>query len=136
MISPIPISIKDMVIADYQEFIAISSDIPEDLKSALKAHERVPAFFDALSYQLSLVEKNNPHLINRAVIKKATYDLADLFIKGVKHRADIKMMSDASRSVINSKVSEKQQLDNALDKEGNGEIMEGIYATEAKADPI
>lgn len=107
--------IERLIIADYQERVALSPDIPADLRRALRTHERVPAFMSRLLAQIKQCEKKGLHL-SRELIKQMTYDFTDMFIKAVKTKAE----QDAKPYLFQP----KPQLHEQLDAQGNGTIEE------------
>ena len=125
--STVPVTIQEMVTHDYNEYVRLSLTIPPDLKAALKSNERIPALFDSLTVQLTNAAKAKPHLITRDVIKKVVYDFTELFITGVKSRAEQRIMSDVDRAAMDAKIKERQSVYESLDKNGNGKLMEGVY---------
>jgi hypothetical protein len=91
----------------YAARVAMRQDIPNELKRALKTHERVPVFIDNLSQQL-----NHPRIradIKRETIIMAIHNLTDLYISNVMRMANEKHMSVLERSRI-QKEQENLQL--------------------------
>ncbi len=64
-------------------------DIPEDLKRALKAHERVPTFIDNLAKNLYKLPKD----IKTETVIMAVHNMTDLFVSNIMRKADESRMS-------------------------------------------
>lgn len=94
----------------YAERVRLA-DVPDDLRTALRAHERVPAFFRNLEHELARVPR-----LTSAGITDAVYSLTDTFIAAVKRAAEQRAMSDAARSVIRDKADEADRRDKLADR--------------------
>jgi hypothetical protein len=105
-----PISLREWIINDYREAIALSQ-APEDLKASLRSHERYPVFLDRLCKELGRVPK-----LRRDQIKNSVYDLTNFFIKNVKRYRDEKMMSDVALKCAQSKELENKELEEWVSK--------------------
>jgi hypothetical protein len=84
-------NLRQKCIQSYQETIRLA-DIPSDLRTSLKAHERVPKFIDNLAKEMRSI----PNL-DSVTIKMMVHDLTHLFITSVRTKADEMRMSDLER---------------------------------------
>lgn len=99
-----------MIIADYQEKVAMM-DIPSELRTALKAHERVPQFVDNLLKEINnFPRKLN---VNRFKLKNLVYDMTEVFVRGVEATIRARQMSEIEKNSLKPK-------DDFLDNQGNG----------------
>lgn len=97
----------------------------DELKQALKVHERIPVFFERLVKEFSRPGLN----VKRETIELAVKDMTFMFVAAVHRRAEERLMSPleiALRKSKNSRMSEMNQLADALDKQGeaNEEVSE------------
>lgn len=88
----------------YQESVRTALDIPSDLRIALRAHERVPAFIDRLAVELGRCKFR----IERHIIEEVARDMTRLFISNVVRMADERMMSDAEKA---RRITEAQEAE-------------------------
>jgi hypothetical protein len=101
-----------MIQSDYQECVALM-DMPADLRQALRAHERVPAFLSNLERELSANKVGR--FLTRTKLKKTVYDLTEFFVGTLKRHADERIMSDAAKAAIKGKAQERKELEEAVD---------------------
>jgi hypothetical protein len=90
---------------------------PEEFKRALKAHERIPVFFDNLVKQLSKPGLNP----TRETIELATRDLTRVFAAAVHRKAEERIMSPVRQAMLKaqqSRIAEMKKLGDALDLQG------------------
>lgn len=125
----------------YQEYV-LTADIPNDLRNALKAHERVPVFIDNLAKEISYIS-NGPALfklgnkrITRDEIISITRDFTKVFIQNVHRQAEEKMMSDAAkkaiaenaaRAAIEEKLIEETLTDESTERTEKGVTTRSTY---------
>jgi len=100
----------------YAQRIKARQDIPADLRTALRTHERVPVFIDRLAAEFRKVTN-----VKRDTIEKAAIEMTDLFISCVIKRRDEDMLSFAAKATIleqkNKADAFKREAD-ALEKKG------------------
>lgn len=101
----------------YQEYVK-AQPYPTELKNALKAHERVPAFIDNLAREFS-----KPGLkVNRETVEMAVRDLTNVFVSAVKIQAEQRLMNPLKIAMVKAEQARKaemNQLADALDKQGD-----------------
>jgi bacterioferritin (cytochrome b1) len=115
-------SIREMILADYQERILTVQGIPDDLRRALKDHERVPLFVENLTREIKKIEQVKPKFkMDRVKLKSLVYDMTDVFWRAVKTTAEDKYKSEIERQI---KSSSSEDLFKGLDAQGNGFISE------------
>jgi hypothetical protein len=91
--------VRNLIIADYQEFIALHGhEFPDDMIRALKANERVPLFLNNLVKEITIAEHRRKVNLKRSDIKMIVYDMTRSFLKLIKRRADEMQMSDLEKS--------------------------------------
>jgi hypothetical protein len=73
----------------YQEYVRDCPTIPGDLKRALKAHERVPAFIDNVAREIRKLKFR----VKRETIESAVRDLTNFFVLAVKREAEQRVRS-------------------------------------------
>lgn len=119
--------VRQMVITDYQERVAMRDDIPSELKRALKSHERVPLFVDNLTREINKIPEarakakiRRAFKMDRMKLKNIVYDLTDIFINNVKAMAEQKAMSEAEQERLRKKTDDIY----GLDAQGNGVVEE------------
>lgn len=109
-------SIKKIVRETYQECVK-NCQYSDDFKRSLKAHERIPVFFNNLVREFS-----GPGMkLKRETIVKATQDLTALFIKAIHLKGEERLMSPLRLAMAKAKqdqVREMQKLSDALEHEG------------------
>lgn len=102
-------SLRDLINTTYQETVE-QAQIPSDLKTALKANERVPLFLRNLERELAVVPAK---FQTREQAVFATRELTLFFLKNVEKRANEMMLSDAERLRIHTEHHKAQILDSA-----------------------
>jgi len=109
-------TIREMVIADYQEYIAINShQINSDLVASLKTHERYPAFIESITGQICDAEKRLTITLNRQKIKEIVYSCTENFIWCVKKKAEKDQASQAVKTLDQSKQSKTDLFESMTD---------------------
>ncbi len=123
-------NLRDIVIADLQEFILIDPFVPAELRTSLKIKERVPAFVDRLVAEITAVERQGI-IIDRQKIKGMVYDCTKMFVHMLKIQVDQAQMSDIARSQEILK-AEGDPILKKFDDNGNADLTEefGIKITD------
>lgn len=105
-------SLRDLVVKEYQQTITNSLEIPRELKDALKVHERMPAFMDNLCKELSnpLFAKHSNNQL-REIVNDATM----FFISLVKQKANEQMLSDLAKEKMLQEQRDKAIINKAAD---------------------
>src|SRR3990172_5198299 len=115
--------LRRLIQQDYREAVAFTK-MPDDLRRALKTHERIPAFLTNLERELSSHKVTK--FLSRTKIKRIVYDLTAMFIKNAERVVNERMMSDAARWAIEKKASERKELETAVDlAEAKAELTGG-----------
>lgn len=104
----------DLVRKTYQEAIALKTDIPSDLRTALRAHERMPLLFQNLALEIERAQdlqnrKGKAHYSDKT-IKGLIYDVIDIFIAGVVSEATRRYETDAEKYLRFKEEKEAQDL--------------------------
>ena len=105
-------SLRDLVVKEYQQTITNSLEIPRELKDALKVHERMAAFMDNLCKELSnplFAKYSNNQL--RGIVNDATM----FFISLVKQKANEQMLSDLAKEKMLQEQRDKAIINKAAD---------------------
>lgn len=114
-------TVREMVLSDYRERVSLNPNIPGELRSALKTHERVPVFVDNLCKEIAKFDRLPKKIkIDRMKLKKLVYDMTDMFCLAVKSEADNRYKSDIEKAIMRRDSEERFKLDN----EGNGIVEE------------
>jgi ethanolamine ammonia-lyase large subunit len=95
--------LKSLVILHYQERIAERQDIPNELRRALKTHERVPTFIENLHKEFLLMRK-----VSKEQIRDATRSLTDVFIAAVRAKCEQRDLSALEIRRINEEYAMKR----------------------------
>lgn len=82
------------------------TDIPEELRRALKTNERVPLFIDNLAKSLYRLPKD----IRKETIILAVHDMTDLFINNIERKATERRMSRMEMHRLLEAEAKKAQL--------------------------
>lgn len=98
---------KQIVRLDYAECIQLMTNMPSELKRALRTSERVPVFVDRLADELTKAESAGVKL-SRERIKSTVYEMTEFFASNLKRSADKKA------------AVEHDKLAAQLDAQGNG----------------
>lgn len=128
--------LRQMIICDYQERVAMKSGIDSELRRALKTHERVPVFLDNLVKQIQDIPRARKTkgligtwTMDRMKLKNLVYEMTDFFIKNVETLHDERSKSEIARQMIKDKSS--NEFDGLLDNQGNGEVKDlGVTVVE------
>lgn len=108
---------------DYREAVQLLPEIPEELRKALKTHERVPKFFEGLQKEFATIEQRKIKM-TREDVKKVVYDLTMVFVACLKRRVDEQSMSDLGRLISKNKAQKIKDLDETADGKPSGEYIE------------
>jgi hypothetical protein len=132
--------LKELVRADYKEFIETDLSVPSDLRTALKSNERVPLFIDRVSEEIRKAESvllRRGKKMDRVKIKLLVHEMTKIFIHLVKTRANENYMSEASKQVLKTKL-EGDELIQKLDEHGNADFSEelGVIIGSGKTEQI
>lgn len=115
----------------YNEAVRLHPSINSELKLALKSHERVPTFVDALAKEVEQVQNvmlsTGKEKIKEDTIKHLVYDLTNLFITGIEKQAEIRQESDVKRMLREQAVSYAKDLDESADGNLKGDFAD-IFA--------
>lgn len=114
--------IKELVRADFEEFLRISKDVPQELKDSMKLKERVPRFVDHLAAELKACEDAGL-TITRQKIKDVTYDMAAFFIHMVKTQAQEMLLTDAAKKA-KAEAAAGDPILKKFDEHGNADLTE------------
>ena len=102
--------LRDLCVQYYRETVA-RAEIPNELKRALKSHERVPRFIDNLVREL----KGVSFPLSPQTIKMTVRDLTHMFIAAVKVTSEQRLMSDMEKLVLKKRDDEKREFEAAAD---------------------
>lgn len=120
-------NLRQWIMEDYQERVRLNPEIPDELKRALKTHERVPIFVDNLLGEIKKFPKN--HKMNRHMLKQLVYGMTDLFCKNAQTVAENRYKSDIQKELERQAAADPFKLDN----QGNGVIEEmGVEVHDGK----
>lgn len=95
----------------YQDFIK-AQPIPEELKRALRAHERVPAFIDNLAREFSRPGMS----IKKEKLIAGVEGMTAWFITLVQRQAEERIMSPMKLSELKRKSEKLREMRNTADK--------------------
>jgi len=108
--------LRQLCVSTYQDFVK-NEPMPDDLRRALKTHERVPVFIDGLVKELSNVK----HSVPKQSIIDAVHSMSKVFLRCVEQKAKELYMSDIAKLTIKKKADDKLALDAAVDALGPDE---------------
>jgi hypothetical protein len=116
--------LREFVRKIYQNFVETDESVPSELRRALRAHERVPAFIDKMSAELNLVGDH----VKKENVEQAVRDMCRFFISNVKRAAEEKATSPLEKARLISIQDEANRIRQAADKveqkEGDSERVE------------
>lgn len=123
-------SFKEMIRADFEEFIRIDPSVPDGLRNSLRLTERVPAFIDKLAGEFMEAERAGIKF-DRHKIKSTVYSLTATFVHLLKTKAQEMEMSDAAKSALKTEI-EGDEIAKKFDDQGNADLSEelGIIITD------
>lgn len=133
---------RRLVEETYRESIALNNKIPDDLRSALKAHERIPLFLNNLALELDKLQihrqKKGQETFTDAKIKSIVYDFTDVFITGIKAEAEAKYQSDIQKQLMQKQIADAKDLDATASGKVSGEFADifkegGITMTDERS---
>ena len=104
----------------YQEFVRTAPGIDDELRRALRAHERIPRFLDNLAREFTIIEKMDPRFrgvnrITRDEIVDMTRQFCAVFCKNVKLQYDQRVMSDNAKAVIRDEQQRTKEMNQLAD---------------------
>ena len=133
---------RRLVEETYKEAIALNNKIPSDLRSALKSHNKIPLFLHNLALELdklqALKQKQGKEPIAETKLKQIVYDFTDLFIVGVKAKAEADYQSDIQKQMLAAKAQAEKDLDATASGKVTGEYADifkegGINMTDERS---
>ena len=112
--------IQQFVRETYQDVVK-QAQIPDELKNALKAHERIPVFVDNMAREIKAL----PYTVDKEVIRMAVRDLTLWFMQAATRQANERIMSDLEKWSLKQKEQDKAELRAAADAliAGENEIV-------------
>ncbi len=117
---------KEMVIADFQEFIALDPSVPSELRDSLKVKERAPLFIENLTGQLHEIVRVKPHIkLDRMKIKALVQGMTNTFIHLLKQKVEEAHMSDLAKSAMKAEI-EGDPITQKFDDQGNADLTEEL----------
>jgi hypothetical protein len=105
-------SIKKLLIATYQQTVK-SVEVSPELKTMLKAHERVPGFIANLEREIALMQKSIKPTKQELI--DMCRDLTVMFCKNIELKANQMMMSDAEKSRLKTEAEAADIIRKAAD---------------------
>ena len=116
-------NLKEVIITAYKEAVALNVR-KDDLKRALRCHERAPLFLETLNKEFQACEQRGIEftLID---VKETVYSLTAMFISGIEARANARIKSDLEKARLQATpVETDRRIANELNEEfGNGSII-------------
>ena len=100
--------LKPLCIQTYQTTVA-SMQIPDELKRALKTHERMPRFLDNLVIELK-VSRTRGIDVSDEEAKKIVDSLTRFFVQNVQRHCDDRIMSEAAKGQIKREEQTKKEM--------------------------
>ena len=100
--------LKPLCIQTYQTTVA-SMQIPDELKRALKTHERMPRFLDNLVIELK-VSRTRGIDVSDEEAKKIVDSMTRFFVQNVQRHADDRIMSEAAKGQIKREEQTKKEM--------------------------
>lgn len=118
----------ELVKKTYQEAVALNPRIPLDLRTALKSHEKIPAFFKSIAEELEKAQddriKKNQKPFSEKIIKDFIYDVTEIFIAGIKAEADARAQSEIERLARKAEADKKADLEATVAGKAQGDYAE------------
>ena len=137
-------TLREFCVKEYQMFI-LEAAMPEELRRALRTHERVPVMIDKLVHEFRAVPN-----AKRETIALAVRDVSRWFVNAVKLKAEQRRMSDLAKITIQKdqdRVDQFKKDVETLDEKGAMHVLEtsesfeearsqaGLSAKEYRTDP-
>lgn len=118
-------SLRQLIVSTYQAYVK-RAPIRQELKDALKTHERMPKFLDNLHREFSAPGLN----VKRETIIQAVEGFTQMFIQGVHLKGEERLLSPLEqlrRKQAQQRVNEMRLLADILDEEGesNEKVIRG-----------
>lgn len=133
---------RRLVEETYKEAIALNNKIPSDLKAALKSHQKIPLFLHNLALELDklqmLKQKQGQQPIAETKLKQIVYDFTDLFITGVKAKAEADYQSDIQKQMLAAKAQAEKDIDATASGKVSGDYADifkegGVHMTDERS---
>lgn len=133
---------RRLVEETYKEAIALNNKIPSDLRSALKSHNKIPLFLHNLALELdklqTLKQKQGKEPIAETKLKQIVYDFTDLFITGVKAKAEADYQSDIQKQMLAAKAQAEKDIDATASGKVSGDYADifkegGVHMTDERS---
>lgn len=131
----------DLVKKTYVEAIALKQ-IPDDLRTALRSHERMPLMFVNLAKELekaqnTLLRKGKKKADDKT-IKTIIYDMIDIFIAGIEEEARKRYQSDLDKHAEEAKAQAVKDIKDTADGNVSGDFKDifkegGVIATDDRS---
>lgn len=94
------------IVADTYRKVIADGPYPTEFKRALRAHERMPVFFDNLVREMSKPGLNP----TRETIEMATRDLTKIFVAAVHKQGEERLMSPIRKAMLKARQSQIQEM--------------------------
>lgn len=98
-------TIRELCRKEYQ-FVVRTMEMPEELRRALKSHERVPLFIDNLAREFGKLTFQ----AKKETIVQAVHDMTKLFIVGVRANAEAMQMSSLERARLEREAEKAERM--------------------------
>lgn len=110
-------ALKAFILQCYDEKIALSANIPSEMKAALKGSNRVPVFLKNLQVK---IEKSN---VSKETIREAVYSMTEWFLEAFKKHAEERQMSEVAKQAMLRNQERKEIIETAIE---TGNITEEV----------
>lgn len=120
---------KKFCASAYQRYVD-SLDIPIDLRTGLKTSERVPMFINNLSLELDKIQadriRTGKPIFSDHAIEAVIKDMTEVFISGIKIKAQQMYESDIAKSIREAKADEQKAMEQTSEGVISGDYKEFI----------
>lgn len=113
-------NIREFCVKTYQEYVR-TTPMNEDLRRALKSHERVPVFINNMARELAQSKAK------KETVEQAVRDMTKYFISQVEAQAKFRAMSDLAKMTLQADQAKKEKLNEHVDdleKKGADYVLE------------
>jgi hypothetical protein len=130
---------REKVRAAYKECVSLNPRVDAEMRQALNANERTPAFIDNIAIELEKVAalrlKKGKENISDKLIKDIVYDMTEVFIAGLKQQATINYESDLQRVLREQAAQKQKELEQTAEGNISGDYEEFgiIHMTEERS---
>ena len=100
--------LEPLCIEMYQTTVA-SMQIPDELKRALRTHERMPRFLDNLVIELKISRSRGIDISDEEA-KKIVDSMTRFFVQNVQRHADDRIMSEVAKGQIKREEQTKKEM--------------------------